>query len=82
MNLSELIFEHAKRLPPQLQQETLDFISWIERRHGIYVSNPARAAAQRTESFLAKIAGCLGEDFPDDIDDADLGVDVPRESLE
>jgi hypothetical protein len=38
--------------------------------------------SQRTEVFLEKMAGCLGEDFPDDIDDADLGADTPREPLE
>jgi len=35
-----------------------------------------------TETFLAAIASGLGEDFPDDISDADLGVDVQRESLD
>ncbi len=82
MNLSEIIFDHAKRLPPPLQQEALDFISWLERRHGVRLPKPARTVSQRTEVFLEKMAGCLGEDFPDDIDDADLGADTPREPLE
>ncbi|WP_141055839.1 DUF2281 domain-containing protein [Tepidiphilus succinatimandens] len=82
MNLSEIIFDHAKRLPPPLQQEALDFISWLERRHGVRLPKPPRTVSQRTEVFLEKMAGCLGEDFPDDIDDADLGADTPREPLE
>ncbi len=28
------------------------------------------------------VAGSLSDDFPDDIDDSDLGVDAPREELD
>lgn len=35
-----------------------------------------------TEAFDAAIAVGLSEDFPDDINDDDLGVDAPRESLD
>jgi hypothetical protein len=31
---------------------------------------------------LGEDAGGLSDDFPDDINDDDLGVDVPRESLD
>lgn len=36
----------------------------------------------RTEMFLAALAGGLSDDFPDDIDDSDLGVDAPREDFD
>lgn len=35
-----------------------------------------------TESFLAHFAGCLRDDFPDDIDCDELPIDSPRESVE
>lgn len=35
-----------------------------------------------TEAFIKRFAGSVGDDFPDDIDDADLATDTPRESLE
>jgi len=35
-----------------------------------------------TEAFVAAIAVGLSEDFPDDINDYDLVVDVSRESLD
>ena len=38
--------------------------------------------AKDTESFLAAVAGTLGDDFPDDITDDDLGTDVPRNELD
>jgi hypothetical protein len=34
------------------------------------------------EQRVLSLAGTLSDDFPDDIDDSDLGEDVPRESLE
>jgi hypothetical protein len=36
------------------------------------------AVTEDTESFLAAVAGTLRDDFPDEISDGDLGVDVPR----
>jgi hypothetical protein len=43
---------------------------------------PIRPALDDTEAFLAALAGGLSDDFPDDIDDSDLGIDAPREELD
>ena len=40
---------------------------------------------QIEEDWKAKVmrfAGCMGDDFPDDIDDAELSEDTARDSLE
>ena len=34
------------------------------------------------EQRVLSLAGTLSDDFPDDIDDSDLGQDTPRDSLE
>jgi DNA-binding transcriptional regulator/RsmH inhibitor MraZ len=34
------------------------------------------------ESQVMRFAGCLSDDFPDDITDADIGQDMTREALE
>jgi len=34
------------------------------------------------ETRVLAVAGTLSDDFPDDIDDSDLGEDTPRDSLE
>lgn len=80
MNLAETIYQHSLNLPETAAREALDFIEFLEQR---YASVPANIKQQNdTEAFLAAIAGGLSEDFPDDISDADLGVDVQRESLD
>lgn len=38
--------------------------------------------SEGTESFLAKVAGTLSDDFPDEIADDDLGTDVPRREID
>ncbi|SJM93215.1 hypothetical protein CRENPOLYSF2_3150015 [Crenothrix polyspora] len=35
-----------------------------------------------TEAFLTALTGGLSEDFPDDINGDDLGVDAQREALD
>jgi len=35
-----------------------------------------------TEAFLAALAGGLSKDFPDDIDNEDLGIDALRDALD
>jgi hypothetical protein len=35
-----------------------------------------------TESFLAALYSGLSDDFPDDISDSDLGIDLPRQRLD
>lgn len=75
MNLPDTIHAHAKALPPELQRQTLDFITWLEQRH----ARRQLAAGGETEQFLQRVAGTLGDDFPDDIGDDDLAADLPRD---
>jgi hypothetical protein len=78
MNLAETIYSHVSALPTDLQRETLDFIGFLEARYGLAPAAPRLT----TQGFIDRFAGSLGEDFPDDVDAADLGRDGPRESLE
>jgi hypothetical protein len=82
MTLAEVIQAHARALPPALQREALDFIAWLEARYGISAPAAAGPSLSSTEDFIARHAGALSDDFPDDIDDSDLGEDAARESLE
>ncbi len=79
--LPEAIYEHSLRLPESAAREALAFIQQLEKRYHREQVLPARSSKE-TESFLAAVAGTLGNEFPDDIDDADLGIDTPRESLD
>jgi len=80
MNLAETIYQHSLNLPETAAREALDFIEFLEQR---YAPVPADTKQQNdTEAFLAAIAGGLSEDFPDDISDDDLAVDVQREILD
>lgn len=80
MNLAETIYQHSLNLTESAAREALDFIEFLEQR---YAPVPADTKQQNdTEAFLAAIAGGLSEDFPDDINTEDLGVDVPREALD
>lgn len=79
MNLAEAIYQHSLNLPEIAAREALDFIEFLEQR---YAPIPANKHQNDTEAFLAAIAGGLSEDFPDDISDDDLGVDVQREALD
>ena len=74
MNLPDTIYAHARALPTDLQRETLDFIAYLEHRYHI---TPA-SIRLTTEAFIERFAG---NDFPDDIDDAGLTSDAPREPL-
>ena len=78
MTLPETIYAHARALPADLQRETLDFIEYLERRYGVA---PPVTTLSDTEAFIAHAAGSLGEDFPDDINGADLGSDAARDPL-
>lgn len=44
--------------------------------------SPALRQANDTEAFLAALAGGLSKDFPNDIDETDLGIDTPRRELD
>ena len=76
MSLAENIYHHSRKLPEQAAHEALDFILFLEQRYADKSSSPT--SAKDTESFLAAVAGTLGDDFPDDITDDDLGTDAPR----
>ncbi len=41
-----------------------------------------RIQTNDTDAFLAAVSGTLSDDFPDDIDDSDLGIDTPRKYLD
>ncbi len=79
MSLAENIYQHSRRLPEQAAREALDFIQFLEQRYVDKATLPSRS--KDTESFLAAVAGTLGDDFPNDITDDDLGMDTPRAEL-
>lgn len=78
MSLAENIYHHSRKLPEQAAREALDFIQFLEQRY----AGKAASHLEDTESFLAAVAGTLGDDFPDDITDDDLGTDAPRRELD
>ena len=80
MNLAETIYQNSLHLPEQAAREALDFIEFLEQRYS--AARIAPKSLSDTEAFLARHAGALSDDFPDDIDDSDLGIDAPRDSLE
>lgn len=80
MTLAETIYRHSLHLPEYAAQETLDFIEFLEQRYSAVRTAPKSSGD--TEAFLARHAGTLSDDFPDDITDEDLGIDAPRDSLE
>ena len=79
MTLAETIYQHSLHLPEPAAREALAFIQNLEKRYGVVPTAPK--APDDTEAFLAAVAGTVGDDFPDDITDDDLGVDAPREAL-
>ena len=78
MSLAENIYHHSRKLPEQAAREALDFVQFLEQRYVVKGS----ARPEDTETFLAAVAGTLGDDFPDDITDDDLGTDAPRHDLD
>jgi len=50
----------------------------------VLATNAKREFADDTlrENKVLSLTGTLSNDFPDDIDDNDLGVDAPREDLD
>ena len=79
MNLSDTIYAHAKVLPVNLQRDALNFIDYLSHR---YQSDAGRTSSMETAAFISRFAGTLGDDFPNDIDESDLGLDHARETLE
>ena len=76
MNLAYTIYQRSLNLSESNARQVLNFIEFLEQRY------PSNKSNVDTEAFLASIAGDLSDDFPGDINDDDLGVDVPRESLD
>ncbi|MBB1089719.1 DUF2281 domain-containing protein [Rhodopseudomonas palustris] len=76
MTLAETIYEHSRRLPETAAYEVLAFIQTLEQRY----SPPP--SSDYTDAFLQAIAGGLSDDFPDDITDADLGIDAARDTFD
>lgn len=65
--------------PMQVRENSRLMVVILDSFHALAPSS----ANNDTETFLLALARHpLGEDFPDDISDADLGVDVPREELD
>ena len=76
MSLADIIYQRCLNLPESRARQVLNIIEFLELRY------PSNKSNVDTEAFLASIAGDLSDDFPGDINDDDLGVDVPRESLD
>ena len=80
MNLAESIYQQSLDLSPEAAREALDFIEFLAQREA--KNRLQTKTTNDTEQFLAAIAGGLSEDFPDDINESDLGEDAPREELD
>jgi hypothetical protein len=79
MDLPTTICTQARTLPVELQREALDFISYLGQRYNI---SPHSVGALSTAAFIKRFAGCIGDDFPNDVSTADLPNDSQRESFE
>lgn len=62
-------------LPPE-------FVDCQEAEIIVLPIQPPTPTPTSWEQRVLSLAGTLGGDFPNDSDDADLGQDAPRESLE
>lgn len=80
MNLAESIYQQSIGLSPEAAREALDFIEFLAQREA--KNRLKNKTIDDTEQFLAALSGGLSDDFPDDIDDSDLGEDAPREELD
>lgn len=79
MSLAETIYQHSLNLPEAAAREALDFIEFLEHR---YARGQHPANATPWEKQVRALAFTLNSDFPDDIDDSDLGVDASRQDLD
>ena len=76
---AEAIYQRSLQLP---EQEALDFIDFLLQRYGSASAGDDAVLPHRDAStFIAAVAGIWGADVPDDIDDADLVADTPRDEL-
>ena len=78
MSLAENIYQHSRKLPEQAAREALDFILFLEQR----VAGKAAVRSGDTETFLATVAGTLGDDFSDDITDDALGTGTQHREMD
>lgn len=87
MNLAQQIYQHSLNLPEVAAREALDFIEFLEIRYqsDYSVKHASLSSLVEPKSWKERVlavAGTLSDDFPDDIDDSDLGEDVAREELD
>jgi len=82
MNYADAIYRRSLSLPDPAAREALDFIDFLLQRYGTAPLAADRAAPNRDAAALIQAAaGGWGTDVPDDVDDADLAVDAPRDEI-
>jgi hypothetical protein len=82
MNYADAIYRRSLSLPDPAAREALDFIDFLLQRYGTTPSAAGRSAPKRDATALIQaVAGGWGTDVPDDVDDADLAVDAPRDEI-
>ena len=81
MSITQTLQAHIQALPAVFQSEVLDFVEYLEKKHGVGLAEKKADNAQ-TEAFIASMAHSLGDDFPDDISDVDLGEDSAKDAIE
>lgn len=79
MTLADAIYQHSLKLPEHAAREALDFIEFLENR---YSSDATGAKEETWAAVVARFAGLIGDDFPDDVEDMSWEHDTPREALE
>lgn len=75
MTVAENIYQRSLKLPKQAAQEALDFVEFLESRY-------AKQELVSWRTTVGRFAGVLGQDFPEDISDSDLGQDSSRDRLQ
>jgi len=66
MNIEQTVVEKLKTLPPEKQQEVLDFVEFLQSRTDRKESNSQEAESVVSALTLAqKLAGCLEGGPPD-----------------
>lgn len=80
MNITQTLQTHILALPSHIQAEVLDFVEYLEQKHGVGLAANKNNDLQ-TAAFIQRVACSLGDDFPDDIDSTDLGEDSIKDFL-
>ncbi|MDO9180466.1 MAG: DUF2281 domain-containing protein [Agitococcus sp.] len=81
MSITQTLQAHIQALPAVFQSEVLDFVEYLEKKYGIGLAEKKADNAQ-TDAFIARMAYSLGDDFPDDVNDLDLGEDSAKDAIE